>query len=45
VRSTGSHQILRKEGHPANLSVPVHKGRPIKQGLMRKLLKVAGIDD
>jgi predicted RNA binding protein YcfA (HicA-like mRNA interferase family) len=45
TRSSGSHQILRKTGHAANLSVPMHKGRPVKQGLMRKLLKVAGIPE
>jgi predicted RNA binding protein YcfA (HicA-like mRNA interferase family) len=29
-RSSGSHQIMKKPGHPANLSIPVHKGRPSK---------------
>lgn len=44
-RSSGSHQVMKKPGHPANLSVPMHKGRPVKQGLMRKLLEVAGISE
>jgi predicted RNA binding protein YcfA (HicA-like mRNA interferase family) len=42
-RKTGSHFILSKEGYPYILSVPVHKGRPIKQGLIKSLIKVAGL--
>jgi len=41
VRQTGSHRILHKEGVPAILSIPVHKGKPIKQGLLRKLISHA----
>ena len=44
-RSSGSHRILKKEGDPHSLSVPFHRGRPLKQGLMRKLLKLAGISE
>lgn len=32
---TGSHVILTKEGNVNILSIPVHKGKPIKQGLLR----------
>lgn len=42
-RQTGSHVILSKEGHPCILSIPVHKGKPVKQGLMRKLIEMAGM--
>ncbi len=42
-RQTGSHVILSKEGHPSILSIPVHKGKPVKQGLMRKLIEMSGI--
>ena len=34
-RQTGNHAILSKEGYPNILSVPVHKGKPMKQGLMK----------
>lgn len=37
----GSHVKLTKEGNRNILSVPVHKGKPIKQGLLRSLLSKA----
>lgn len=40
-RQTGSHVILRKEGSPITLSVPLHK--EIKKGLLRSLIKDAGM--
>ncbi|MFW6194863.1 MAG: type II toxin-antitoxin system HicA family toxin [Halobacteriota archaeon] len=40
-RQTGSHVILRKEGSPVTLSVPLHK--EIKKGLLRSLIKDAGM--
>jgi len=43
ARHTGSHVILSKEGCPNILSIPVHKGKPIKQGLLRKLIENAGL--
>lgn len=45
VRSSGSHRVLKKTGHPVLISVPVHRGRPIKQGTMRKILKNAGVSE
>lgn len=39
----GSHVKLSKEGIPNILSIPVHKGRPIKQGLLRDQIKKAGL--
>jgi predicted RNA binding protein YcfA (HicA-like mRNA interferase family) len=42
-RQTGSHVILSKEACPYVLSIPVHKRKPVKQGLIRNLLKVAGL--
>ena len=42
-RTTGSHVILAKPGSSRILSVPVHKGKPIKQGLIRNLISVAGL--
>lgn len=38
---TGSHIILKKNGHPANLSVP--NRRECAQGTLRSLIKFAGI--
>ena len=45
VRRAGSHVHLRKEGNPNVLSIPVHKGKPIKAGTLPKLLKLGGITE
>jgi predicted RNA binding protein YcfA (HicA-like mRNA interferase family) len=37
----GSHAKLTREGNPNILSIPVHKGRPIKQGLLRDQIEKA----
>ncbi|MBI4685307.1 MAG: type II toxin-antitoxin system HicA family toxin [Nitrospirae bacterium] len=42
-KQTGSHVILTKEGNPFILSIPVHKGKPIKQGLLRDQIAKAGM--
>lgn len=39
----GSHVKLTKEGSPNTLSIPVHKGKTIKQGLLRDQIKKAGL--
>lgn len=40
-RIKGSHHILKKEGHPYVLSIPVHRGN-LKRGLLRSLIRDAG---
>ncbi|RJQ22226.1 MAG: type II toxin-antitoxin system HicA family toxin [Nitrospiraceae bacterium] len=39
----GSHVKLTREGNQYILSIPVHKGKPIKQGLLRDQIKKAGL--
>ncbi len=39
----GSHVKLTKEGNPFILSIPVHKGKPLKQGLLVAQIKKAGL--
>ncbi len=39
----GSHVKLTKEGSPFILSIPVHKGKPLKQGLLVAQIKKAGL--
>ncbi|MBM4141777.1 MAG: type II toxin-antitoxin system HicA family toxin [Nitrospira sp.] len=39
----GSHVILTKEGSMYIFSIPVHKGKSIKQGLLRDQIKKAGL--
>jgi len=40
-RQVGSHVVLRKEGSRITLSVPKH--RELKPGLLRDLIKAAGL--
>jgi predicted RNA binding protein YcfA (HicA-like mRNA interferase family) len=42
-KQTGSHVKLTKEGNANILSIPVHKGKPIKQGLLRDQISKAGL--
>jgi predicted RNA binding protein YcfA (HicA-like mRNA interferase family) len=41
----GSHVKLTKEGNPNILSIPVHKGKPIKIGLIKDQIKKADLTD
>lgn len=43
-RGKGSHHVYMKAGNPARISVPVHGNTPLKIGLLRHLMKVAGIE-
>ena len=40
-RVRSSHVILEKEGFAATLSVPVHKGKNVKRGTLRDLIRDA----
>ena len=44
-RIKGSHRIYTKSGISARISVPVHRGRDLKRGLQRHLMKIAGIKE
>ena len=41
LRIQGSHHIYGKVGNPARISVPIHRNRDMKIGLLRNLLKTA----
>lgn len=41
----GSHHILKKPGHRYHLSVPVHKGQTLGRGLLRRLIRDAGLTE
>lgn len=43
VRVSGAHHILRKPGHTFHLSVPVHGNRNLGSGLLRSLIRAAGV--
>ncbi|MBX2892366.1 MAG: type II toxin-antitoxin system HicA family toxin [Saprospiraceae bacterium] len=44
-RINGSHHIYAQDGGVERLSVPVHGNAPLKIGLLRALMKTAGIDE
>jgi predicted RNA binding protein YcfA (HicA-like mRNA interferase family) len=39
----GSHHIYGQAGNPARISVPIHRNQDMKIGLLRNLLKTAGL--
>ncbi|MBS3810056.1 MAG: type II toxin-antitoxin system HicA family toxin [Desulfobacterales bacterium] len=43
ARQKGSHVIMEKPGQEATLAIPVHKGRDVKRGTLRSLIKDAGM--
>ena len=45
LRISGSHHIYGKAGEVARLSIPIHGSAPLKLGLQRSLMKLAGITD
>jgi len=42
-RIQGSHHIYAKDGETARLSVPIHGNKALKIGLLKHLLKKAGV--
>lgn len=45
LRVHGSHHIYGKEGSDVRLSIPMHKGRDLKVGLLGHLMKMAGLSE
>lgn len=45
LRIQGSHRIYGKRGSKVRISVPVHGNKPLKVGLLRHLLKMAGLTE
>ncbi|MBZ0259720.1 MAG: type II toxin-antitoxin system HicA family toxin [Hyphomicrobiales bacterium] len=45
LRIAGSHHIYGKEGSIVRLSIPIHSNKPLKTGLLRHLMKQAGIEE
>jgi predicted RNA binding protein YcfA (HicA-like mRNA interferase family) len=41
----GSHVKLIKQGNPNILSIPVHKGKPIKIGLLKDQIRKSGLTE
>ncbi len=45
VRTSGSHVILKKDGHPSTVSVPCHAGKDVKKGTLRGILRSAALTE
>ena len=45
LRVRGSHHIYGREGSAVRLSVPVHGNKPLKTGLLKHLLSMAGLSE
>lgn len=45
LRVNGSHHIYGKPGHIERISIPIHGNQMLKIGLLRHLLKVAGLSE
>ena len=45
LRVQGSHHIYGKTGSNVRLSVPIHKNETLKLGLLRHLMKIAGLTE
>jgi predicted RNA binding protein YcfA (HicA-like mRNA interferase family) len=43
VRIKGSHHILTKAGHRERMVVPIQGNRPLKIGLLKAQMKIAGL--
>ena len=44
-RINGSHHIFTKEGHQERIVIPVHGNQPLKIGLLRHQMKIAGLTE
>ncbi len=45
LRIAGSHHIYGKQGYIARISVPVHGNSALKVGLLRNVMKLAGLTE
>jgi predicted RNA binding protein YcfA (HicA-like mRNA interferase family) len=45
LRVQGSHHIYGRSESIVRLSIPVHRNQPLKTGLLRHLLKSAGLSE
>ena len=45
LRVHGSHHIYGMEGSIVRLSIPVHEGRDLKIGLLKHVMKLAGLTE
>ena len=44
-RINGSHHIFTKEGHHERIVIPVHGNQPLKPGLLKHQMRIAGFTE
>lgn len=44
-RIRGSHHVYTKSGSNVRLSIPIHGSKPLRAGLLSRILKMAGISE
>jgi predicted RNA binding protein YcfA (HicA-like mRNA interferase family) len=44
-RVHGSHHVFKKQGMPMNIAVPVHGNDDLKIGLLKAMMKQAGLTE
>jgi predicted RNA binding protein YcfA (HicA-like mRNA interferase family) len=44
-RVNGSHHIFTKTGPPERIVIPVHGNQPLKIGLLKHQMKIAGLTE
>ena len=42
-RISSSHHVMKKDGHPFVVTVPVHSRKDIKRGTLRRIIRDAGL--
>jgi predicted RNA binding protein YcfA (HicA-like mRNA interferase family) len=45
VRIKGSHHVLKHPSFKDSVSVPVHGNIDLKTGMLKKLMKITGVDE
>jgi predicted RNA binding protein YcfA (HicA-like mRNA interferase family) len=45
LRVHGSHHVYGKEGSVVRLSIPIHGNATLKVGLLKHLMKMAGLNE
>ena len=45
ARVHGSHHIFTMAGRRERIVIPLHGNRPLKKGLLRSLMKIAGLQE
>ena len=45
VRVQGSHHVFTMAGRRERIVIPIHGNQPLKKGLLRSLMKIAGLKE